>query len=117
MHRVARLEHVASFLIGLVAAFGLSRVTTWWLNSGFGVGTTMAVLCVLGGLTAGWGLERRRERLIALWLGHESPTTTHMYVEADLAMKQRALEKLDEPSVRKGRFRVNDDLLKFLDGL
>jgi hypothetical protein len=29
--------------------------------------------------------------LIALWLGHESPATTHMYVEADLAMKERAL--------------------------
>ena len=28
---------------------------------------------------------------IALWLGHESPTTTHRYVEADLAMKERAL--------------------------
>ena len=28
---------------------------------------------------------------IALWLGHESPSTTHMYVEADLAMKERAL--------------------------
>nr|AGJ70659.1 Int [Comamonas sp. 7D-2] len=28
---------------------------------------------------------------IALWLGHESPATTHMYVEADLAMKERAL--------------------------
>jgi site-specific recombinase XerD len=26
--------------------------------------------------------------VIALWLGHESPTTTHMYVEADLAMKE-----------------------------
>ena len=25
--------------------------------------------------------------VIALWLGHESPTTTHQYVEADLAMK------------------------------
>lgn len=24
---------------------------------------------------------------IALWLGHESPTTTHQYVEASLAMK------------------------------
>ena len=27
--------------------------------------------------------------VIALWLGHESPTTTHQYVEADLAMKER----------------------------
>ncbi len=31
---------------------------------------------------------------IALWLGHESPSTTHMYVEADLAMKERALARL-----------------------
>ncbi|CAG1022114.1 hypothetical protein MTYM_01491 [Methylococcales bacterium] len=35
--------------------------------------------------------------VIALWLGHESPTTTHQYVEADLAMKERALAKLHEP--------------------
>lgn len=27
--------------------------------------------------------------IIALWLGHESPNTTHRYVEADLAMKKR----------------------------
>jgi site-specific recombinase XerD len=29
--------------------------------------------------------------VIALWLGHENPATTHMYVEADLAMKEHAL--------------------------
>jgi hypothetical protein len=29
--------------------------------------------------------------VIALWLGHESPTTTHQYVEANLAMKEKAL--------------------------
>lgn len=28
--------------------------------------------------------------LIALWLGHENPATTHHYVEADLAMKESA---------------------------
>lgn len=27
--------------------------------------------------------------VIALWLGHESPKTTYMYVEADLVMKER----------------------------
>jgi site-specific recombinase XerD len=27
--------------------------------------------------------------LIALWLGHESPATTHIYVEADLKMSER----------------------------
>jgi len=32
--------------------------------------------------------------VIALWLGHESLETTHVYVEADLATKKRALNKL-----------------------
>ena len=32
--------------------------------------------------------------VIALWLGHENPTTTHQYVEADLAMKEKALARL-----------------------
>jgi len=31
--------------------------------------------------------------VIALWLGHESVETTHIYLEADLAMKQKALAK------------------------
>jgi integrase/recombinase XerD len=30
--------------------------------------------------------------LIALWLGHESPSTTHIYIEADLKMKEDALK-------------------------
>lgn len=55
--------------------------------------------------------------VIALWLGHESPTTTHRYVEADLAMKQRALAALTEPSQRHARFAPSDDLLAFLEGL
>ncbi len=32
--------------------------------------------------------------VIALWLGHESIATTHMYVEADLKMKENALRKM-----------------------
>jgi integrase len=28
--------------------------------------------------------------VIALYLGHESPKTTHLYVEASLAMKNKA---------------------------
>ena len=35
--------------------------------------------------------------VIALWLGHESATTTHRYVEADLTMKEKALARLEEP--------------------
>ena len=55
--------------------------------------------------------------LIALWLGHESPETTHQYVEADVEMKRRVLDRLDEPTVRKGKNPKADQLLDFLDGL
>jgi site-specific recombinase XerD len=55
--------------------------------------------------------------VIALWLGHESPTTTHRYVEVDLAMKRRALAALTEPATRNTRFTPGDDLLAFLEGL
>ena len=43
-------------------------------------------------------------RVIALWLGHESPTTTHIYVEADLAMKEKALKKLQTPQMDRQSF-------------
>lgn len=52
---------------------------------------------------------------IALWLGHESIETTHVYLEADLALKERALGKLDP--VDDGcmlRFKADDPLLEFL---
>lgn len=55
--------------------------------------------------------------VIALWLGHESTNTTHQYVEADLELKRRVLDKLDEPPVKKGRRKKADALLDFLDGL
>jgi len=52
--------------------------------------------------------------VIALWLGHESPTTTHHYVEADLAMKERALARLHEPDAALRRYRAPDSLVEFL---
>lgn len=55
--------------------------------------------------------------VIALWLGHESPATTHLYVEADLEMKEHALAKLQEVPSRLRRYRPSDRLLAFLDGL
>jgi site-specific recombinase XerD len=55
--------------------------------------------------------------VIALWLGHESLSTTHLYVEADLQMKERSLEKLEEPASGPFRYRVPDHLLAFLDRL
>jgi site-specific recombinase XerD len=55
--------------------------------------------------------------VIALWLGHESPETTHRYLEADLKMKEQALASLQEPPIRNLRYRASDRLLAFLDGL
>ena len=55
--------------------------------------------------------------VIALWLGHESPNTTHLYVEADLAMKRQALEVLDCPKSKTGAQAPKDPLLRFLDSL
>lgn len=55
--------------------------------------------------------------VIALWLGHESPVTTHQYVEADLAMKERALARLHEPDAKIQRYRAPDTLIEFLKTL
>lgn len=55
--------------------------------------------------------------VIALWLGHESLETTHLYVEADLAMKERALAAVQEPASGRWRYRASDQLLAFLEGL
>jgi site-specific recombinase XerD len=54
---------------------------------------------------------------IALWLGHESPATTHMYVEADLAMKERALARLATPQIKPAKYRPPKALLAFLRAL
>lgn len=55
--------------------------------------------------------------VIALWLGHESTSTTHMYVEADLAMKDKALARLQEPDTKMRRYRPPDALMQFLQTL
>ena len=55
--------------------------------------------------------------VIALWLGHESVETTQMYLDADLAMKERALARTAPLHVGPGRFRPRDPLLAFLEGL
>lgn len=55
--------------------------------------------------------------VIALWLGHESTTTTHRYVEADLAMKEKALARLEAPETKLGRYKAPDSLMRFLQTL
>jgi integrase/recombinase XerD len=56
--------------------------------------------------------------VIALWLGHESPDTTQIYLVADLALKQKALAKAGPAKAHTAaRFRPGDGLLEFLKGL
>ena len=55
--------------------------------------------------------------VIALWLGHESINTSHRYVEADLAMKEKALARLEPPETRVQRYRTPDSLMRFLQTL
>lgn len=55
--------------------------------------------------------------VIALWLGHESTQTTHGYVEADLALKEKALEKVAPAGQTSKRFQTDDELLRFLTSL
>lgn len=55
--------------------------------------------------------------VIALWLGHESMNTTHRYVEANLAMKEKALARLEPPNTKLARFKAPDALMRFLQTL
>jgi len=55
--------------------------------------------------------------VIALWLGHESVETTQIYLEATLAMKERALARMTPPQGKPGRYRPGDQLLSFLNSL
>jgi site-specific recombinase XerD len=55
--------------------------------------------------------------VIALWLGHESVETTQIYLEATLAMKERALAKTTSLNGRFSRYRPGDELLGFLNSL
>ena len=58
-----------------------------------------------------------RRSVIALWLGHESVETTQIYLEATLAMKERALAKTTPLNGRFSRYRPGDELLGFLNSL
>jgi len=54
---------------------------------------------------------------IQSWLGHASLDTTNQYMEADLEMKRRALEKCDTPETMPVTYRPTDEVLAFLESL
>jgi site-specific recombinase XerD len=55
--------------------------------------------------------------VIALWLGHESPETTHQYIEADLKMKEEVLVKAKGVPGGTSSYKPKPKLLEFLDNL
>jgi len=55
--------------------------------------------------------------VIALWLGHESVETTQMYLHADMRLKEKALSRTEPLGIKLVRYRPNDQLLAFLEGL
>jgi integrase/recombinase XerD len=55
--------------------------------------------------------------IIALWLGHENVTTTQIYLQADMALKQQALDRTTPPATAPGRYKPTDQLLAFLEAL
>jgi hypothetical protein len=55
--------------------------------------------------------------VIALWLGHESPKTTQIYLDANLSIKEASLSKMVPIDGVPGRFRPGDQLLAFLKNL
>ena len=55
--------------------------------------------------------------VIALWLGHASATTTHIYLHADMTIKLRALARIPASGTKPGRYRPADDLIAFLEQL
>ncbi len=55
--------------------------------------------------------------VIALWLGHQSAETTHIYLHADMTIKERALARVPTPNTTPGRYRPADDIIDFLERL
>lgn len=55
--------------------------------------------------------------VVALWLGHASPITTHGYVVADLKMKQECLDQLDQHDMAARRTPAKSRLIGFLEAV
>lgn len=60
------------------------------------------------------GIDRS---VIALWLGHESVETTQIYLDADLALKEKILAKTTQSGQPPRLFQPGDRLLAFLKSL
>ena len=55
--------------------------------------------------------------VMAIWLVHESPITTHQYTHTNLEIKKRAPAKLQEPDTKLLRYKAPDSFISFLKKL
>lgn len=55
--------------------------------------------------------------MVSYWLGHANINTTHIYIEIDMEMKQRMLQKTGAPAVKKALPWQKPDILQWLNAL
>ena len=55
--------------------------------------------------------------VIAMWLGHESVETTHIYLHADMALKEQALARTTPPTATPADTGPPTSSLAFLEAL
>lgn len=55
--------------------------------------------------------------MVSYWLGHADLNTTHIYVEIDMKMKRRMLQKAGAPAVKKALPWQKPDVLQWLNAL
>jgi integrase len=97
-----RISLYATQAIAACPSIGTKHVTAHMLRH------TCAMLLLRSGVPI---------EVIALWLGHEQVSTANIYLHADLSMKERAIERVRQPSTVPGRYRPSDPVLAFLESL
>jgi len=55
--------------------------------------------------------------MVSYWLGHANINTTHIYLEIDMEMKRRMLEKTGAPAIKKEKLWHKPDILLWLNNL
>ena len=55
--------------------------------------------------------------MVSYWLGHADINTTHIYLEIDMAMKRKMLEKVDAPFINDRAPWHKPGVLEWLNGL
>ena len=55
--------------------------------------------------------------MVSYWLGHADINTTHIYLEIDMEMKRRMLERAGAPAIKKKELWHKPDILQWLNNL